>query len=398
MHDDDDEGGNHKYDLWAEDHKTRRHREWTEDYQRDADLGHAAELEREVQEFESGVAVGAFTDDEQAEIIRKLIRRGVSPSRLGIRKEDRDRASQTDSDQQSGTDKEIRTDTIFEGSPQFEFDVSGRRQLSDLEIKRDAPVAFVERGLVSTAAGGYDLACELLRGYFLILQNPMTKETEHIVTTQIFSIVQGIENHLRLALETLVLQLWQAKTLHVKAKGICRVCRAEPMSPFVQVIVNAYGTTKEIGPDKQIVRVEPSKQTIYRALLRLGKTRNRPVSGKSAREKASNLVARIEQTAPLLWVGKDAILRTVEFMSQEDEKVGFSARTPPKPGPRGTLIDKVPSQGRIIGFGGAVGAVRAVETARTPGGCERRGTFSKSGRQKTQVPEKPIEKKVEPHS
>jgi hypothetical protein len=90
--------------------------------------------------------------------------------------------------------------------------------------------------------------------------------------------------------------------------------------------VNVYGTKKEIERRyikddsrtelrvvKKIVRAEPSKQTIYRALLRLGKTRNRPVGGKSAREKASNLVARIQQTAPLLWIGKAAILKTVDF-------------------------------------------------------------------------------------
>src|SRR2546426_165193 len=103
MHDDDEEGGPREYDLWAEDPKTRLHREWQEDYQRNADLGHNAELEREVQEFESGVAAGFFDDDQQREMVRKLIRRGVSPSRIGIRKEDKDRAAQTDSDQQSAT-------------------------------------------------------------------------------------------------------------------------------------------------------------------------------------------------------------------------------------------------------------------------------------------------------
>jgi hypothetical protein len=360
--DDEEDGGeHHKFDPWAESDQHRRRAEWQRDYAHDADLGHDAELEREVQEFESGVAAGFFSDDEQAEIIRNLIKRGIAPDRLGIKREDSDRASQTAGDQQYATDKEMRLHYV-EGSPEFDYEVSGRsKQLSKLERERDAPVAFVERGLVSTAAGGYDLACELLRTLFLILQNPMTKETEHIVTTQILELVRGIETRLRIALETLVLQLWQAKRLHAKAVGICKICRAEPQSPFVQVIVNAYGTKKEVGPDKQIIRIEPSTQKIYRVLKRLGKTRNRPVGGKSAREKADNLVARIKQTAPLLWIGRKAILRTV-----------------PQFGNKAAM-------GRIIGFG----AVRAVEMAGTPDGCERHwiegwgwGTFSKSGRQK----------------
>ncbi len=338
----DNEDG-HVYDLWAESDTTRRHRKWQEDYQHDTDLSHEAVLEREVAEFESAVADGAFTDDEQAELIRKLVKRGVSPDRLGIKREDSDRASQTAGDQQYATDKEMTLHYV-EGSPEFEYAVSDRKQSSRLEIEREAPVAFVERGLVSAAVANHDLACELLRGYFLILENPMTKETEHIVTTQILELVRGIENRLRVALETLVLQLWQAKTLHAKAVGICKVCRAEPSNPFVQVIVNAYRTKKEtittrtklldgrIRHDKRIIRAEPNHQTISRVLKRLGQTRNRPVSGKSAREKASNLVVRIQQTAPLLWVGENAILRTVRFGS------------------------KTESQGRIIGLFGAVRA------------------------------------------
>jgi hypothetical protein len=331
MQDDEEDGGeHHKYDLWAEDPKTRRHREWQEDYQVKADLGHDAELEREVQEFESGVAAGFFSDDEQVEIVRKLIKRGVSPDRIGIRKEDKDRATQTVGDQQYATDKEMTLHWV-EGSPEFEYTVSDRKQSSRLEIEREAPVAFVERGLVSRAAGGYDLACELLRGYFLILQNPMTKETEHIVSTQILALVQGIENRLRVALETLIAQLTEAKTLHAQAVGICKICRAEPSNPFVQVIVNTYGTKKEtittrtklldgkIRCDKRIIRAEPNQQTIRRVLKRLGQTRDCPVSGRSARAKASNLVARIQQTAPLLWVGKDAILRTVHFGSKASQ-------------------------------------------------------------------------------
>jgi hypothetical protein len=375
----DNEDG-HVFDPWGESNQHRRRAEWQRDYEHDADLGHDAELEREVQEFESGVAAGFFSDDEQADIVRKLIKRGVSPDRIGIRKEDRDRASQTDTDQQAGTDKVILTDRYVEGDAEFTYEVSDRRQLSDLEIKRDAPVAFVERGLVSTAAGGYDLACELLRGYFLILENPMTKQTESIVSGQILSLVQGIEDRLRLALESLVLQLWQTKTLHGKAKGICKVCRAEPSNPFVETIVNAYGTSKEIGPDKQILRVEPSHQTIRRVLKRLGQTRNRPVRGRSAQAKASNLVARIQQTAPLLWIGKAAILRTIDFK-----------------GLRAT------GQGRVIGFG-LLGERRPTTRCTPPTGFEYRwikgwgrGTFSKTGRSKKQVTEKPIEKNTDSH-
>jgi hypothetical protein len=348
MTDDEEDGGeHHKFDPWGGESKQHRDRaEWQREYDHNADLGHDAELEREVQEFESAVAAGFFSDDEQAEIVRKLIQRGVDPSRIGIRREDRDRASQTDTDQQTATDKEMRLHYV-EGDAEFTYEVSDRRQLSDLEIKRDAPVAFVERGLVSVAAAGYDLACELLRGYFLILQNPMTKETESIVSGQILSLVQGIENRLRVALESLALQMPKANSLHAQAVGICKVCRAEPSNPFVQVIVNVYGTKKEIERRyikddsrtelrvvKEIVRAEPNKQTIYRALLRLGKTRNRPAGGKSAREKASNLVARIQQTAPLLWLGKSAILRPMRFGSKTESQgriIGFGSTARPRP-------------------------------------------------------------------
>jgi hypothetical protein len=329
MHDDDEEGGHHKYDLWAEHPKTRRHREWQENYERNANLAHNAELERDIEAFRSGQAVGAWDADNQEKIARALIKRGADPECVKLQRETR--AAQTDSDQQSATDKEIRTGTIFEGSPQFEYAVSDRKQSSRLEIEREAPVAFVERGLAATAAGGHDLACELLRGYFLILQNPMTKETEQIVSTQILAIVEGVENRLRVALETLISQLVEAKSLHSQAVGICKICRAEPSNPFVQVIVNTYGTKKEtittrtklldgkIRCDKRIIRAEPNQQTIRRVLKRLGQTRDCPVSGRSARAKASNLVARIQQTAPLLWVGKDAILRTVHFGSKASQ-------------------------------------------------------------------------------
>src|ERR1700730_5393009 len=403
--DEEDGGGHHKYDLWAEDPKTRRAREWQEGYQRHASLGHEAELEREVAEFESAVADGAFTDDEQAEIVRKLIKRGVSPDRIGIRREDRKRASQTAGDQQYATDKEMRLHYV-EGSPEFEYEVGDRKQLSKLErerfkgTKQEAPVAFNERGLVATAMGGYDLACELLRSLFLILEHPMTKETEHIVSTQILALVQGIEDRLRIALETLIAQLTEAKTLNAKAVGICKICRAEPSNPFVQVILNTYGTKKEtittrtklldgrIRYDKRIVRAEPNKQTIRRVLQRLGQTRNRPVSGRSSREKASNLVERVKQAAPLAWVGKDAIMRTVRFLSPDPHD---------DTAPRKACVGSK-AMGRIVGFE-LLGEPRRKDTKDQIPGTERRwiegwrwGTFSKSGRQKNQVTEKPMEK------